>query len=731
MFRQWSVLLTIALALTVGFDVRAAGNAGDAAAQQPGDVKPAFGAEATAIVVDVIVRDKQGKPVTDLTAKDFELYEDDVRQEIGTLTLVAPGEAQGGAQSASSAAAETAASAGSTGPTFVALVFDRLSPEARTLAQKGATAYLETAQSADFAGVFVIDQALSTIQTYTNDREKLRAAIDTAASRASSPLQPGQGRPGSVAGGDTNPRTPVTAGAESQGRGAAQAQAPTAGPEGTATASADANRLAAMLAERMERSYDSMMRDQQGFATTSGLLALVDSLGTLPGRKTVVFFAEGIAIPPAVQAQFNSVVATANRANVSVYTIDAAGLRVHSQAAQTATQVGALAKAGIGDVARDPNQAYMRDLEQNEEILRDDPAVGLTMLAERTGGFMINNTNDLERGFRQIDADRRFHYLLTYTPKNSDFRGEFRRINVKVPARGVSVRARNGYVAVRATGGPILSHEGPVLALLDQSPLPSDLPARGGVFSFPDPKHPGQLALLVATEPAALTFQTDNKKKTFQTDFTILARVRSASGDVILKTSQPYRLNGPADQVDAAKRGEILFFRQPALGPGPYKLEYVVYDALGQKAGAGSEPFTVFDKPGQALQASSLLIVQRTERVPAAERTGDNPLYQGELLLYPNLGTPLRKSVDKTVSFAISVYAAGSPAPTATLVLQKDGTPLGQVPITLPAADASGRTQLASQLPLENFPPGTYTLELTIERGSEREVRTASFTLTE
>jgi hypothetical protein len=59
------------------------------------------------------------------------------------------------------------------------------------------------------------------------------------------------------------------------------------------------------------------------------------------------------------------------------------------------------------------------------------------------------------------------------------------------------------------------------------------------------------------------------------------------------------------------------------------------------------------------------------------------------------------------------------------------GTPLGQAPLTLPAADAAGRIQLASQLPLDTFPPGSYTLELIAARGAEREVRTASFRLME
>ena len=50
----------------------------------------------------------------------------------------------------------------------------------------------------------------------------------------------------------------------------------------------------------------------------------------------------------------------------------------------------------------------------------------MSLLADQTGGFLIDDTNDLAAGFRRIDLDRRFHYLLTYTPKNADFNGEWR-----------------------------------------------------------------------------------------------------------------------------------------------------------------------------------------------------------------------------------------------------------------------------------------------------------------
>ena len=69
--------------------------------------------------------------------------------------------------------------------------------------------------------------------------------------------------------------------------------------------------------------------------------AVIEGLSVLPGRKSVVFFAEGLALPDAVLPQFDSVVVTANRANVSVYTVDAAGLRVHSKDAETGREVRA------------------------------------------------------------------------------------------------------------------------------------------------------------------------------------------------------------------------------------------------------------------------------------------------------------------------------------------------------------------------------------------------------
>src|SRR5690242_20924790 len=53
--------------------------------------RPSYGSTTTAVLVDVVVRDKHDRPVMDLRADDFEVFEDDVRQPLGSFTRVAHG----------------------------------------------------------------------------------------------------------------------------------------------------------------------------------------------------------------------------------------------------------------------------------------------------------------------------------------------------------------------------------------------------------------------------------------------------------------------------------------------------------------------------------------------------------------------------------------------------------------------------------------------------------------
>lgn len=334
----------------------------------------------------------------------------------------------------------------------MALVFDRLSPEARAASYKGALAVIEGMRSTDYVAVFLADLSLTTIQPYTNDREKVRAAVKDVSTRATSVFDRKSSSTIGVSEsvGDADPSVDWTAAAESNGR------------------FADPNDPALIVLTR--NLWEIMARNQQGFATTDALLAVASALGTRPGRKTVVFFAEGLSLPPAVYHLFKNVVTTANRGNVSFYTIDAAGLRVHSEDGETGRAVRAIGAAGIAQTPDGSNQSSLGLLEINEDVLRKNPRTSLTLLAQETGGFLVDNTNDLAKAFRQIDHDRRNYYLLTYQPTNTNFDGKWRSIGVKVPGRRVTISARSGYLAVKAPIGMPLAYEGPALAALSRTP---------------------------------------------------------------------------------------------------------------------------------------------------------------------------------------------------------------------------------------------------------------------
>ncbi|MDP9324281.1 MAG: VWA domain-containing protein [Acidobacteriota bacterium] len=676
-----------------------------------------------AIVVDAVVRDSKGKPVTNLRKEDFELLEDGVRQEIGDLTVVMPGPTTEHTNAATAPAERPTSGTLSGGtpsiesPSFLAIVFDRLTPEARALAYKGALAYLDTLHQNDYAAIFLSDLTLTTIQPYTNDRVKLQTALRDAASRATSGFDRAAtkdiGKTDSL--GDAHASVPVVASAESAGR-------PVDNRAGFA-----GEVMAAI--ERTHSSWESMARDQQGYATTNALLAVTTGLGALPGRKSVVFFAEGLSIPDAVLPHFRNVITNANRGNVSVYTIDAGGLRVHSTDAEIGREVRAMGAAGLTVNLDGSNQSGLGMMERNEDVLRKDPRTSLTLLAQQTGGFLVENTNNLADAFRQVDSDRRFHYLLTYTPKNGEFDGRWRTITVRAPNQRVNIRARSGYLAVRSPATvPLLAYEGPALAALERSPAPTDLPVRAVALVFPDGSQ-NRLVVLAATDAGALRFDRDAKTQTYRTDFSILARIVDSKGEVIRKSSQPYRLSGPLQQIEQAQRGDVLFFRQPALPAGTYTVEVAVHDALATRSGVRRETFIVPEAVPQSLQVSSLVLVARGERVQPDQRAQDNPLYVGDILIYPNLGEPIRKSREKALTFLVVVRPDTGSAPQATVEILRDGQVLAQAPSVLPGADASGRIQHIGQVSIDALSPGRYSLRLTTTQGTRSVVRVAVFEL--
>ena len=218
----------------------------------------------------------------------------------------------------------------------------------------------------------------------------------------------------------------------------------------------------------MMAGFEALERDEQGYASVNGLFAIIGAMRQLPGRKSIVLFSEGVAIPPAVHRLFLGVIDAANRANVSIYTMDAAGLRPESEQAKIRDQVNQAGKRGLTSYASSPrrettgNEPLTKALELNEDVLRQDPHTGLGELAQGTGGLIFDSTNNLRTGFDRVESDLRNYYLIGYTPTNPAYDGTFRKIEVKVKRPGLTVaarkrvfrRARYRWRACQYVGGP-------------------------------------------------------------------------------------------------------------------------------------------------------------------------------------------------------------------------------------------------------------------------------------
>lgn len=701
-----------------------------------------FTTSTTAVVVDVVVRDAKGAPVLDLRPSDFELLEDDRRQRITSVELIAPGRTPAGSAAAkvstTSSPAPGTPEAAPPGakpaaqPTLIALVFHRLLGDSRALSYRAARSYVDgDIAENDVTGVFIVDTGLETVQTFTTDRHKLSVAIEKAARTQTSTFT--RQMPFVTLYGDASPDVSPTASAEHHGRPQNESGFQPRKRLSKMSMEERANRGLQEMAERMENAYEEMMRDRNGHAETAALTALAGSMGQLPGRKTVVFFSEGLAIPAAVEAKFKAVIETANRANVSFYTVDAKGLKVHSEQAATARGIAAL--RGVGDddpeqvVENDRRRPRTTDLERNEFLLRKDPAASLGMLAKETGGFLIDNTNDLAGAFKRIDADRRFHYLLTYSPSNTAQDGTFRRIAVKVKRKDAAVFARSGYVATPTLGSiPVLRFEANALSALAATPRPTQIPMQAATFAFPEADGGTRVALFVDVPGSGVGYFVDDARTAWQTHFTILARILNDDGETVRKGSQPYRLTGPAAEVHVARQGDILFYRQPTLDPGGYTLEYALYDELTGQAGTGTMPVEIPSRDASALAMSDLVLIARAEAVPDDQRDATNPLYLGSTLIYPNLGTPVARSKRGTLVFYYTARAGGRPL-TGRVELRQDGRAVSSKDLVVPAADATGRVQHATELGLDGIGPGPYELRVTLADGASGVTRSSVFEL--
>jgi VWFA-related protein len=693
------------------------------APSQPPPQATVFRAGTSAIVLDVVVRDRRGRPVVDLQPGDVTVVEDGQPREIRSFRLIerAPVAGASGAPAAS-----VVPGVAQPDPlrriTLVSLVFDHLGQNARALAQKAARDYVARPLPAgQWVGVFRLDDRLHLVQAFTRDTAALATAVDRATATAikeDAPMRPGASRERA---GDAEHAKSADREVNADERHTVTSDA------------ADPIFREAIL--RMQALAETADLSQRGHGTFYPLMALARAQGGLEGRKAILFFSEGLQVPAAVEEAFKASISEANRANVSIYAVDARGLdagrdlRASGAALERASRVsqGAIATPGSGAVSVEE----LRNDDLVETALRSSPQAVLRELAESTGGALIANTNDIGKGLDRVTADLASYYEIAYVPRSGEPDGAFRRIEVKVARRGVDVTSRSGYFALPATDAlPLLPYELPLLAAAAATPPPYAVDFDAGVFRFHDAPRGRQLALVTEVQTAALTLQEDAKTKRYRAHVALMALVKDAAGSVVERLSRSYPLEGPLENAAAVRRGKLLLSQQLWLPPGRYTITAVVRDHLANRASVRRLPIRVFpESPG--VDISTVALVKRVDKAGDQPDPVEDPFRSGPLRIVPSVGTPISKAANSQISAFVILYPDKSlaDAPSLTVEFAQGSTVIGRSTPALDAPDADGRVRCVATFPAESFAPGTYELRAIARQGESQDESRTTFTI--
>ncbi len=412
-------------------------------------------------------------------------------------------------------------------------------------------------------------------------------------------------------------------------------------------------------------------------------------LGAQRDRKTLVLVSEGFMLDPSF-GDFRQVREECARANVAVYFLDARGLATGPEFFSAAGTTGAIPAKDVG-----PTLALWR--------LED---AGARTLAEETGGRVLQ-TNDLVAGLAQVADESRITYLLGYEPTNTKRDGRYRKLKVEVLRSGLEVRARAGYFAEKGKD----KNRGPEPSVADRvlhDPFDADgIPLRLAAYvmgaaplASPVPKTGVEVLLAGEVRLDALEKQVEGDRVVAEPKLTLVASSRSGEShesDWKLRVSLT---PGPAGAPPT--RSWHPFLTRIAMGPGDHRARLVVES--GGRVGSVTVDFTVPEATGERLSTpilSDQLVVGPADRrvMPVVRR--DFPASSTLHAWFELHGA----AVDSE---------AGQPRATAGFVVRSaDGREWASGPPVAMNLEAGRPTRLVS-LSLAEAPPGESEIVLTV-----------------
>jgi VWFA-related protein len=674
--------------------------------------------------LDLTVKDKKGRYITDLKAEDFTVYEDGVPQQVmffdpplagrNSPTQSAPA-AGATANTAPNVAAPPRPRALTGVPrNIISLVLDEQTTEQTNLKQvrEGTLEYIrERIDDEDTVAVFAIAGGLQLFQPFTQDKAKLLATVERAYGTATVNKNFEQR---DLAAGIAQ-QSAAAAGAPDALAAAQQADSPAAQSAGSTAAQA----LVAAHALQQFQKLRTALSLQQSRPILAALAAICEALRDVPGKKTLVLFSQGFVAPEVLDWQVRSTIDIANRANVAIYIIDSGGLSAGRAQARSIAPTSPLANVSAITSQRQRIEAVggetAFDLARQEGLNREQDI--LYQISGDTGGQFFKGTNDIGRGLARIDEEIHARYTLGYHSTNPNFDGSFRKLKLVVNRPGLEVSTRSGFYAIaHNTVVPLSPDDKKLLANLATAAANPALPLFVELSAFRTQAGRYVVPLAIEIPPAALKFERKDDRQRLQLD--VLGVVREPPDQILSRLGGSFDAALAPAQYQSILNNNIFYRQDVELAPGTYSVEVIVRDRLSGKLAARRIEL-VLPEPDDAFAISDVILSRHAEQsgrlaTEAAELA--DPLSSGGVKIRPAPSREFHAADDLIIycQFYNSALDAETKAALVrvTVTIMRDNQavtrPVDYV-LTETQAEPVPHLTLAKYISLAKLPAGKYT----------------------
>ncbi len=663
----------------------------NAHAQQAEDVVKV---KSNLVNIDVIVKDKKGKYISDLKADDFTITENGVSQKVEFFD--APLARKPGESSADSPAPATAPR------NYVSLVLDYQTTDLTNLkpVREGAIKYVrEQVTDSDVVAVLSVTNGLQMLQPFTQDKTKLIAALEKAGGPDSKNFEQKD-----LAENIASLREFLN-------------NASTANSVTSPGGGSEAARI--MIARSVLAQFIKMrtaLSLQQSRPILAALAALAEGLRPIPGKKTVVLFSQGFVTPAVLDWQVQSTIDIANRANVAIYIIDSAGLKAGAPGSGSLVPNSPL--AGVSAITNQEERIRAVGGETVFDYARQEGQSReydiLYRISGDTGGRFLKGNNDIGLGLERINQEIQSRYTLAYRSTNQNFDGTFRKVKIEVRRPDAQIISRSGYYAIPPEEIVLLSPaDKKLLANFAAAESNPGLPLFVSLSPFRTQEGLYTVPLAIELPPAAVKFESKGDKRSMQLE---VLGVLKSTDRMLSRLGGNFDVNLNANDYNSILSNNIFYRQDMQLAPGDYTLDLIVRDKQSGKTTARREQF-VLPEPDAEFATTPVVLSRYVE--PASELPPDpnfpDVFVHAKTLIRPSAGRQFRPSDNLIMFFAVYNAAnsseTGKPLVRVTVRLMKDGQPATR-PFDYVLTDVQNHPvphlTLAEYLRLTNLTPGRY-----------------------